>query len=498
MIRFFKTMIAFLLIVMMLVPGVSFAKTYIDVAEGKWYTDAVNYVTDKGYFTGTSETTFEPKTIMSRAMFVTILAAHSGDDIDGLSADQFSDVPADSWYDAPIGWAYENQIVSGVSNNSFAPKSAVTRQEVCLMLDKYIAYRGYALYGSDVELSNDDADISAWAKNAVYKIKSYGVITGKDGNMIDPKGIATRSKVAQMIMKLDDIIEKCKNLNVDVVDIKIDGLTESFKILHLSDTHVTLTDSNDPQAAVDYQNQREALFASEIADSVDSKERFNQFFDFAEGIDANLIALTGDIIDAPTSGNLNCFKNALENSSVDHLYAFGNHDWTADWLNSSLGGYQSQMQRDLHIPMFEGIIAQDEQYVAIREFDAFKVIAVDNSNNQISAQQLQILYDHLDGSEDDKPVILLMHVPLYIDSMVNDVVGMWGNAILMGSPSTNPTMQTQMFCQLLMDANSPVVAILAGHVHMDHVDDVSARNDTVQYTLGASYQGYARIFNLHD
>lgn len=495
--RILKSVTAVFLVLVMLVPGVSFAKTFTDVGEGKWYTDAVNYVTEKGYFTGTTQTTFEPKTIMSRAMFVTILAAHSGDDISSFSADQFRDVSSTSWYDKAVGWAYENQIVSGVSEDMFAPKASVTRQEVCLMLDKYIAYRGYTLYGKNYEISSDDASISSWAKKSVYEIKGYGVVTGKEGNRIDPKGIATRAEVAQMMMKLDEVIKRCKGLNIDVVDIKIEGMTKDVKILHVSDTHVTLTDLNDPEAAVEYQNARKALFAAEIADEVDSKERFDNYFDFADGIGADLVALTGDIIDAPTSGNLNHFKATLEKSKVDHLYAFGNHDWTAEWLNATHGGYQSRQQRDLHVPMFDGIIGEGEADVAVRDFGEFKVIAIDNSDNQVSAAQLQAVYEHLDGSGDDKPVILLMHVPLYIESMVNDVVGMWGNAILMGSPSTNPTYQTRMFCQLLESDQSPVVAILAGHVHMDHVDDVSARNDTVQYTLGASYQGYARVFNIH-
>ena len=198
--RILKSVTAVFLVLVMLVPGVSFAKTFTDVGEGKWYTDAVNYVTEKGYFTGTTQTTFEPKTIMSRAMFVTILAAHSGDDISSFSADQFRDVSSTSWYDKAVGWAYENQIVSGVSEDMFAPKASVTRQEVCLMLDKYIAYRGYTLYGKNYEISSDDASISSWAKKSVYEIKGYGVVTGKEGNRIDPKGIATRAEVAAMFM----------------------------------------------------------------------------------------------------------------------------------------------------------------------------------------------------------------------------------------------------------------------------------------------------------
>ena len=67
----------------------------------------------------------------------------------------------------------------------------------------------------------------------------------------------------------------------------------------------------------------------------------------------------------------------------------------------------------------------------------------------------------------------------------------------MGAPATNPTNTTQMFCSMVKSKSSPVVAILAGHVHMDHVDKVSDKNNAVQYTLGASFKGDVRVLNIH-
>lgn len=492
----FKFITVFIAILSMLIPTFSAAAVFTDVPEGKWYSEAVDYVTEKGYFSGMSATTFEPKTDMSRAMFVTMLAAISGEDISSYTAEKFNDVRADSWYNSAVGWANENGIVNGTSDTSFSPKSPINRQEVCVMLCKYIEYRGYYL-SNEIEYTevSDHNSISEWAKDSVYEIKGYGIVTGKDNNMFDPKGTATRAEVAQMIMKLDMAIENQFDLYIDEIDITINGVTDPVKIFHVSDTHITLTDEEDPAAAVTYQNSRGSLFAGEITDGVSSVERFDQYFKYAEVNDVDLIALTGDIIDAPSSGNLNYFKTALNNTTVDHLYSFGNHDWTATWLDGQLGGYQSQAQWNLNVPKFyDGIITSGEEKIAVRKFDGFTVIAVDNSNNQIDAAQYAILFNYLQG---DTPIILMMHVPMYLDTMVEDVSSMWGSPILMGSPTTNPNNYTQMFCAMLNEKNSPVVAILAGHVHMDHVDDVSPNNDTVQYTLGASYKGFARLFNIH-
>ncbi|MBQ4054253.1 MAG: S-layer homology domain-containing protein [Clostridia bacterium] len=493
--KIIKSVLLIVLSVLISIPFTVIAADFADVADGKWYKEAVDYVTEKKYFTGTSETTFEPKTEMTRAMFVTVLAALSKEDLSTFKIVRFTDVKENSWYNSAVAWAVAKGIAAGTSDTAFSPKTSINRQEACLMLCKYIEHYGYELNViAETQKAADDDKISSWAKESVYKISSYGIMAGKGNGVFDPKGTATRAEVAQMIMKLDMAISESKMLNVDEVEIVIEGLEKTTRILHVSDSHITLTDSSDYLDAVNYQKTREQMFASEVTDGVSATQRFDRIFDYAEANDIDLMALSGDIIDAPTSGNLNYFKNKLSNSGVDYLYAFGNHDWTADWLNSTLGGYQSSAQWDKHTPMFEGIIPEGEEKVAVREFDGFTVIAIDNSNNQISQEQYAQVFNYLDGKT---PIILVMHVPMYIESMEADVTAMWGKAILMGAPATNPTNTTQMFCNMLKSKSSPVVAILAGHIHMDHIDDVSDKNNAVQYTLGASFKGDVRVLNIH-
>lgn len=494
--RIIKSIILFVLAISIIIPSVVIAADFIDVGEDKWYKEAVDYVTEKGYFSGTSKDTFQPKTEMTRAMFVTVLAALSGEDLSTFKIIKFTDVKEESWYNAAVAWAFSKGIVTGTSDSTFSPKVSINRQEACVMLCKYIEHYDYSLSVNGEALkATDDDNISSWAKESVYKISSYGIMTGKGNGVFDPKGTATRAEVAQMIMKLDMAINESKSLNVSEVEIVIDGLEKTTRILHVSDSHITLTDSNDFYDAVKYQETRRAMFESEVTDGVSATQRFDRIFGYAESNDIDLIALTGDIIDAPTSGNLNYFKNKLKETEVDHLYAFGNHDWTAEWLNSSLGGYQSSAQWEKHVPLFtDGIIEKGEEKIAVREYDGFTVIAVDNSNNQISAEQYSQLFNYLDAKT---PIILMLHVPVYVESMESDVSAVWGKPILMGAPATNPTNYTQMFCNMLKSKSSPVVAILAGHIHMDHVDDLSEKNDTVQYTLGASFKGDIRVLNIH-
>ena len=66
-----------LVMILTMVPMTAVAASadrFTDVTKDKWYYTFVDYVAEKGYFSGTSETKFSPDVTMTRAMFVTALA----------------------------------------------------------------------------------------------------------------------------------------------------------------------------------------------------------------------------------------------------------------------------------------------------------------------------------------------------------------------------------------------------------------------------------------
>ena len=68
------------------------ASTFTDIA-GHWAKDAIEYVTDKALFNGTTATTFSPNEGMTRGMFVTVLGRMAGADISSYNTQsQFADV----------------------------------------------------------------------------------------------------------------------------------------------------------------------------------------------------------------------------------------------------------------------------------------------------------------------------------------------------------------------------------------------------------------------
>ena len=52
-------------------------------------------------------------------------------------SDTFADVPAGSWFDEPVGWAFANGVTTGTSDTTFDPHSTLTRAQFVTFLHRY-------------------------------------------------------------------------------------------------------------------------------------------------------------------------------------------------------------------------------------------------------------------------------------------------------------------------------------------------------------------------
>ena len=171
-----------------------------DVPPDAWYAPAVRYAAQSGLFAGTSDTTFSPNAPMTRAMLVAVLYRAAGEpDIENESWGYlYSDVPADAYYGTAVYWARLNGVASGYGDGRFGPNDSVTREQLALML-----YR-YAGSPAAPDLPPDFADageLSDYARDAMSWAVDQGIVSGKPGNLLDPKGQATRAQVASMLLR---------------------------------------------------------------------------------------------------------------------------------------------------------------------------------------------------------------------------------------------------------------------------------------------------------
>ncbi len=175
---------------------------FTDVPEGKWFYEYAYYAAKNNLMIGTTDTTFEPDTKLNRATFVTILAKVEGvyDSLDKDTKTQFKDIASGKWYTGAVAWAVEAGITLGTSSTTFEPMSNITREQMCTMLVRYSSYNKIELDTTKVEKQEfkDAAKISKFAKEAVTICQMSGLVNGLGDGNFGPKETATRAQAAKI------------------------------------------------------------------------------------------------------------------------------------------------------------------------------------------------------------------------------------------------------------------------------------------------------------
>lgn len=169
-----------------------------DVPADAWFAEAVQYVYEHDLMTGVSENLFAPNAQMNRAMVAQILF-NMEQPTDTEVPAAFRDVAADQWYAKAVNWAVWQGYMSGYGAGSFGPNDALTREQLVTVLWRY---SGSPVMGDSSMLNtfSDAALTSDYAQQAMIWAYAQGVISGNADGTLNPQGTATRAEIAQMLM----------------------------------------------------------------------------------------------------------------------------------------------------------------------------------------------------------------------------------------------------------------------------------------------------------
>lgn len=169
-----------------------------------WAHNGIDFVVAHKLFAGTSDTTFEPNTELTRAMIVEILYCLEGEP--AVEAENpFTDVSSDAWYTKAVLWAASNNIVAGIGNGRFDPYGTATREQAATILYEYARFKGcdVDVYG-DLSSFADAGSVSAFARTPMTWAVAEGLISGAVINgrtLLDPQGVTTRAQFAMIMMQ---------------------------------------------------------------------------------------------------------------------------------------------------------------------------------------------------------------------------------------------------------------------------------------------------------
>ena len=170
---------------------------FVDVKEKNWFHDNVKHIYEQGLMVGTDETHFSPQLDTSRAMIATILWRLSESPSPEGQA-PYTDCNSEGWYSDAIAWADESGIVTGYGHGIFAPDRPISREEMAVMLWRYAGSPGTS---GTLSGYTDSSEVSVWATNALCWATERGILSGRGGGVLDPKGKTTRAESAAMLQR---------------------------------------------------------------------------------------------------------------------------------------------------------------------------------------------------------------------------------------------------------------------------------------------------------
>ncbi len=167
-----------------------------------WAGNHITFLSSRSIIKGAAQGVFLKDKAVTRAEFITMLSRIE----DGLqltnTETKFKDVAPNAWYAAQVKWANENGIVSGTGDTEFSPDMPINREQMAVMLYRYIKYARLQLPQEEAEEFKDMAQLKDWSVEAVNALKAAGFMVGTGDNSFEPAKVSSRAEASKIIAEV--------------------------------------------------------------------------------------------------------------------------------------------------------------------------------------------------------------------------------------------------------------------------------------------------------
>lgn len=172
-------------------------KQFKDLESVTWAKTAINTLYAAGIISGVSENEYAPLNNVTREEFVKLIVELFGIH-DPFLKSSFDDVDPDAWYSSYIAAAERAGLISGISDSEFGIGQQITREQMATILKRACDKFGVNLSGGSTTTFIDQNTISDYAADAVKALAKAGIFSGIDGSFA-PQQSANRAMAAQVI-----------------------------------------------------------------------------------------------------------------------------------------------------------------------------------------------------------------------------------------------------------------------------------------------------------
>lgn len=258
------------------------------------------------------------------------------------------------------------------------------------------------------------------------------------------------------------------------------GAEKPFKILHVTDVHITKTNDRDTDEHKTLQEHRWNVFRSEGNFPPKSPtEYFEEAIEMAEE-NGYLLIVTGDVMDIQTQGNIEEFHRIADGH--DMMFTPGGHE------------HQRICKMTLTEPDGYWIGARQRLKDAFPEFDmdfssrivnGVNLICADNSLDYYNAETVRRFKEEL---EKGYPVIVFSHDPLRTGTL--NKTEKWHENLTL-TPEDFATSHEMLN---ILKNDPRVIACVTGHSHIDN--EQKQPSGSICYETPGLYAGICRVIEV--
>jgi len=285
--------------------------------------------------------------------------------------------------------------------------------------------------------------------------------------------------------------------------VAISGLTETTKVLHISDSHISVFDESEEEyhpysARMD--NAYRSVRHYRTREETTPVETFLELMDVAQDRNVDVIVLTGDIVNNPSQSSVRFVFESLHRTGIPSIYVAGNHDWHYEGMHGSGATLRHTWTQNSLSPLYGGTSPLCSSHI-IR---GINFVTIDNSTYQVSEEQLKFYEEQ---TTLPMPIVLLMHIPLYLpkdaesDNMATCGDARWGwdtdrhyEIERRERWSRDGNLASTVEFLDVVKRSTNLAAVLVGHTHRARADRVS--ETAVQYVTGRSADGQHRLLTF--
>ncbi|MBT2689206.1 S8 family serine peptidase [Bacillus sp. ISL-47] len=179
------------------VKGEAFVSSFPDIKNSAWYAKEIEFLYENDIITGYPDGSFVPQNPVTRAEAVTMIGKAM--DLPGeLSKTVFSDVPENNFASGYIKSATDAKLVGGFPDDTFKPKSPITRADVAVILKRAYGYQ------ADYSKLFTDVMSEKYYFESVHSILTAGITNGYPDGTFKPAESISRAEFAVFLARALD------------------------------------------------------------------------------------------------------------------------------------------------------------------------------------------------------------------------------------------------------------------------------------------------------